>query len=145
MCHVADTVADIAKTPHDCDRSTCNVATSDSTATAFSLNAQVHVFQWIDGGFAVTATWTESESHGCTGSPGETICMWYRAAYTAYTIQNYENTACEEGGAQVDKGDPFVLRSPNANGVGSDFYCVTGTCRTKGAHYWEVNRRAGGP
>lgn len=58
--------------------------------------------------------YSESETYTCTRDKGETICLWYKMAYTAYTIKNYESTACKEGGApELDKGDPIVLRSPN--------------------------------
>lgn len=43
------------------------------------------------------------------------------------------------------EGDPFEFTSPNSEGKGSDFYCVIGTCQSKGAGYWNTDGRYGGP
>jgi hypothetical protein len=38
-----------------------------------------------------------------------------------------------------------VIKSPNVNNKGGEYYCVVGTCRSKGEQYWDNTGRAGGP
>ena len=84
--------------------------------------------------------WSEEEQHLCDGDPGDTVCVWYNMAYTAYTVQNGYQGDCLD--VQVD---PYVMWSPNTNNAGGGYYCVVGTCRNINAEYWDYNGRAGGP
>lgn len=97
-------------------------------------------YEWISGGFAVSKEWSEEETHNCDGNPGASVCVWYRAAYTAYTVKNSYSGEC-----LTSETEPYVMKSPNTNNAGGAYYCVVGTCREKGAEYWDENGPAGGP
>lgn len=77
------------------------------------------------------------------GEKGETACVWYNVAYTAYTVRNGKYSPGV--GSWTPHGDPFVIWSPNANNKGGGFYCVIGACRSQGDGYWVESGRAGGP
>ncbi|KAF4439172.1 hypothetical protein FACUT_4355 [Fusarium acutatum] len=38
-------------------------------------------------GFMVQRTWTTGNSYTCQGNPGDRVCVWYKVAYTAYTVR----------------------------------------------------------
>lgn len=53
---------------------------------------------------------------------------------TQYTVQYYNENGCFQ---QEDVGEPVTIKSPNSgNAGGHGWYCVIGTCRTKGEGYW---------
>lgn len=69
---------------------------------------------------------------------GDTICVWYNTAHTAYTVQNWQDNA--------STGNPDVMFSPkNKHNDGKSYYCVVGTCRSMGQGYWDKSGPAGGP
>ena len=76
----------------------------------------------------------------CTGQPGENVCLWYKMAYTAYTVKNSYQGEC-----LISEPEPYVMWSPNSNNAGGGYYCVVGTCRNINAEYWDYSGRAGGP
>lgn len=125
-----------------CDSLGCSVGSQNSESITVGWTASASAAGWISGGFGVTVTWTTGNSYTCNGNPGDTICVWYNTANTAYTVQNYNYNQCT-GAAPY--GDPFVMFSPNINNVGGYYYCVVGTCRNQAAAYWNYNGPAGGP
>ncbi|KAF2830289.1 hypothetical protein CC86DRAFT_433967 [Ophiobolus disseminans] len=43
------------------------------------------------------------------------------------------------------KVNQWIIKSPNEKNAGGGYYCVIGTCRSKGDQYWDNSGRAGGP
>ncbi|KAF5675860.1 hypothetical protein FCIRC_7232 [Fusarium circinatum] len=121
----------------------CSVGQSDSTSYTIGWTAGVSSPEggWISGGFSVSESWTTGNSYTCNAGKGETVCIWYNIAHTAYTVQEWTKNTCTEGSG----GTPFVMFSPNENNKGDGYYCVIGTCRSKGEGDWDYNGRAGGP
>ncbi|RYP57212.1 hypothetical protein DL770_010717 [Monosporascus sp. CRB-9-2] len=124
---------------------TCSVGEQQSTSFTVGFTATVNPAAWISGGFSVSQSWNTGNSYTCGGNSGDTVCVWYNTAHTAYTVQNgIVNTVC---GGSEPVGDPFILFSPNSENVGGSYYCVIGAqyCRSKGQGYWDKSGRAGGP
>ncbi|RYP43800.1 hypothetical protein DL768_009661 [Monosporascus sp. mg162] len=124
---------------------TCSVGEQQSTSFTVGFTATANPAAWISGGFSVTQSWVTGNSYTCSGNSGDTVCVWYNTAHTAYTAQNgIVNTVC---GGSEPVGDPFILFSPNTDNVGGSYYCVIGAqyCRSKGQGYWDKSGRAGGP
>ncbi|KAF5975483.1 hypothetical protein FCOIX_7669 [Fusarium coicis] len=121
----------------------CSVGQTDSTSytIGWTAGASSPGGGWISGGFSVSESWTTGNSYTCNAGKGETVCIWYNIAHTAYTVQEYTKNTCTEGKG----GTPYVMYSPNENNKGGGYYCVIGTCRSKGEGYWDYNGRAGGP
>ena len=70
------------------------------------------------------------------------VCIWYKIAHTAYTVMNiFEGDRC----LGDLPSDLFVLKRPNEDNRGGGYYCVIGTCRSKGDDYWVKDGRPGGP
>lgn len=90
----------------------------------------------------MTGSWTTGNSYNRTGNSGDTVCVWYNTAHTAYTCQNGAYNDCT--GFSPSSGE-FVMFSPNINNVGGGYYCVIGTCRSQGSGYLDYNGPAGGP
>ncbi|KAF4426135.1 hypothetical protein F53441_14140 [Fusarium austroafricanum] len=122
----------------------CSVGKTDSESftIGFTVSAGGPAATWMSGGFSVSESWTTGNSYTCNGGPGETICIWYNIAHTAYTVQEWSSNPCGGGHAS---SKPYIMFSPNANNKGGGYYCVVGTCRSKGEGYWDYNGRAGGP
>lgn len=64
--------------------------------------------------------------------------MWWRFAHTTYDVVQKEK-ACshfdDKTGKQ--KGDPFVVTSPNKAQVGSGYVCAKNDkCKSKGHYFW---------
>ncbi|RBA17472.1 hypothetical protein FPRO05_02196 [Fusarium proliferatum] len=128
----------------DCaNAASCSVGQTDSVSYTIGWTASAGgpSGNWISGGFSVSESWTTGNSYTCNGGKGETICIWYNIAHTAYTVQEYTKNTCTEGSG----GTPYVIYSPNESNRGGGYYCVIGTCRSKGDGYWDYNGRAGGP
>lgn len=106
------------------------------------MSGNSHLNKWISAGFPVQEKWTTGTDYNCEAEAGETVCVWYNVAHTAYTVSNKVTDGCN-GISQ--NGDPFILYSPNQNNVGGSEYCVIGPCRNKGDSYWNYNGPAGGP
>lgn len=108
----------------------------------FGFSAEATVDSWVGLGFNVEESFSESNSYTCYGESGQTTCIWYNMAYTAYTVQ--KNIA---GCGQANKpiGEPFVLKSPNSNNAGGEmYYCAQGTaCQTMNYGYWDNSGPAG--
>ncbi|KZF19049.1 hypothetical protein L228DRAFT_271675 [Xylona heveae TC161] len=122
----------------------CSIGQSNSISYTLGWNAGAIIDEWITGGFDVSVSWTTGNVQTCDGSSGETVCLWYNTAFTAYTVQNYKVNNCNQNFSP--SGDPTILWSPNTNNAGGGaYYCVVGTCRSQGQGYWDYNGRAGGP
>ncbi|KAF5011964.1 hypothetical protein FDECE_1970 [Fusarium decemcellulare] len=122
----------------------CSVGQTETTS--FSIGFSVSLGDgpkggWISGGFDVSKSWSTGNTYTCTGGPGETVCIWYNTAHTAYTVQDTDHNPCSDPVTH----DPYVMFSPNARNQGGGYYCVIGTCRSKGEAYWDKTGRAGGP
>ncbi|KAI1116085.1 hypothetical protein F5Y14DRAFT_407999 [Nemania sp. NC0429] len=126
------------------DASTCAVSVTTEHTIEYSFSIE-GAYEWISGGFSVGESYTDGESHECGGSTGETVCVWRRYQYTAYTVA--DETCYYFNGAASDctTSDSYVTSSPNNCQTG-EFFCETGdTCSSEGAGYWEENTGAGGP
>ncbi|KAF2094600.1 hypothetical protein NA57DRAFT_80399 [Rhizodiscina lignyota] len=120
----------------------CTVGQEDSQSFSVGWSADLVATEWISGGFSVDESWETGNEYQCTAGTGETVCIWYGTAHTAYTVQNNYDTTCNEDST----GGPFVMYSPNANNAGGvSYYCVVGPCSYKGAGYWDKSGPAGGP
>jgi hypothetical protein len=95
------------------------------------------------GGFDVSVSWTTGNNYGCDAGKGNTVCVWYNTAHTAYTVENGMLNDCT--GFQ-STGGSLIMFSPNSNNAGCGYYCVSGAqyCRNQGAAYWDYSGRAGG-
>ncbi|KAF5689054.1 hypothetical protein FDENT_4556 [Fusarium denticulatum] len=121
----------------------CSVGQTDSTSYTIGWTAGISSpgGRWISGDFSVSESWTTGNSYTCNAGKRETVCIWYNIAHTAYTVQEWTKNTCTDGHG----GTPYVMYSPNENNKGGGYYCVIGTCRSKGEGYWDYNGRAGGP
>ncbi|RYP03435.1 hypothetical protein DL764_005151 [Monosporascus ibericus] len=123
----------------------CNVGQQQSTSFTIGFTATGSPATWISGGFSVSQSWITGNTYNCKGNRGDTVCIWYNTAHTAYTVQNgIINTVC---GGRRPVGNPFILFSPNTGNVGGDYYYIIRAryCRSKGQGYWDKSGRAGGP
>ncbi|KPM37924.1 hypothetical protein AK830_g8633 [Neonectria ditissima] len=119
----------------------CSVGESQSQSITVGFSVSATLWEWLTGGFDVSVSWTTGNTYTCTADAGETVCIWYNTAHTAYTVQNADSGPC----LNSPVGDSFVLYSPNANNDGGGYYCVVGTCRSQTNGYWNYDGPAGGP
>ncbi|KAK0736414.1 hypothetical protein B0T21DRAFT_288243 [Apiosordaria backusii] len=129
-----------------CGDGDCEIQYETGRAETFSWSASASIAGWISGGFAVEKTHSHAEATTCNGKPGDIhVCVWQKVAHTAYTVQNWIVNPCNNDAKP--EGEPFVIWSPNANNVGSEYYCVRNTCRAgKGDNYWDKSPSIpGGP
>ncbi|ORX34142.1 hypothetical protein BD324DRAFT_636833 [Kockovaella imperatae] len=118
-----------------CASGDCSVSVSDTVT--LSYHSDVSLNNWISGGFDVAQSFSMGSDYACNAGANDEVCVWISFGTTAYTVGSRDTC-----GNIYDVG---VLQSPNKNGQGSTFYCVTGKdCRTKGQGYWEGGC-AGGP
>ncbi|KAG9255765.1 uncharacterized protein F5Z01DRAFT_699546 [Emericellopsis atlantica] len=122
---------------------TCTVGHEQSKTFTVGWTSEISADGWISGGFEVQQSWTSGNEYTCYAHTGETGCVWYNLAHTAYTVHNHEYNSCVWPTNKYS--DPFVMWSPNKNNRGGGYYCVIGTCRAQGDYYWDLNGRAGGP
>lgn len=54
----------------------------------------------------------ETHTYSCTGNSGDTVCVWYNTAHTAYTVQNGAYNDCT---GFSPSGGTLVMYSPNSN------------------------------
>ncbi|KAF5662963.1 hypothetical protein FHETE_7708 [Fusarium heterosporum] len=125
----------------------CSVSENESKSFTIGWTASVTPVAWVNGGFSVSLSWTTGNAYSCSGGHGEDVCIWYKTAHTAYTVQNRERVTgpCATDGKWHFTSDPFVMFSPNEGNRGGGYYCVVGTCRAQGDAYWDYSGRAGGP
>ncbi|RSL82000.1 hypothetical protein CEP51_005430 [Fusarium floridanum] len=120
----------------------CSVGSMQSKSFTIGWSSDFSGVPWISGGFSVSESWTTGNSYSCNAGKGETACIWYNTAHTAYTVRETARNSC--GGSYTARG-PYILFSPNEQNRGGGYYCVIGTCRSQGDEYWDKSGRAGGP
>jgi hypothetical protein len=99
---------------------------------------------WISGGFAVQQTWETGNNCECTGVKGQTVCVKYKTAMAAYTVNKGSYWACN-GQTHWDS-ENVIIWSPNKNNKGGGFYCGIGaTCKYQGQRWLKKEGRVGGP
>lgn len=108
----------------------------EGTSTEWS--ASISADGWISAGFAVSDYEESGEVQTCYGGQSETICVWYRFAHTAYTVQNWYKPCSSLGPGEWEKsGDEYVIASPNKDSVGSGSICgKDAQCKSKGHKFW---------
>ncbi|KAJ4127885.1 hypothetical protein NW768_008165 [Fusarium equiseti] len=114
-------------------------AKSESFTVGFSVSAGGPADNWISGGFEVSKSWTDANEYSCEGAAGDTVCIWYSTAHTAYTVKKLTSNPC----TGTTKYGPYIIFSPNKQNRGGGYYCVNGACRAKDDEYWDYNGRAG--
>lgn len=88
---------------------------------------------WISGGFEVTEYAESGEVSNCQGETGDVICVFWRAAYTDYTVS-------VEDLCTLEPTFETVLSSPNANGLGSTYLCAKNhQCVNEGYEFWNTS------
>ncbi|KAH3905284.1 hypothetical protein HBI56_209680 [Parastagonospora nodorum] len=123
----------------------CSVDQSNTDSFSIGFSAEIVPFKgkWTKGSFSVQKSWQTGNAYRCEGQRGETVCIWYNTAHTAYTVYDVKTDITCAG----TLGKTYVMKSPNEGnrGVIDDHYCVIGTCRKKGDQYWDNTGPAGGP
>ncbi|KAI5365104.1 hypothetical protein Slin14017_G049940 [Septoria linicola] len=130
--------------PLDCDPERgCEIAATEVEGTSFGWSAGASVDGWISGGFEVSEYTESGQVANCYGEAGDTICVWWRAGYTSYTVQTIRRCQASD----QPSGEPFYMLSPNSGGVGGSFICAKNEkCGEKGFEFWNDNGRPqGGP
>lgn len=122
----------------------CTVGYSETKGISitWSVNADFGSKGWISAGFSVAVSWNTGTDYHCSAGPGETVCVWYNTAHTAYTVRKAFND-CRTG--KQSFSEPYTISSPNLFNAGGGQYCVVGACRHEGANYWDRSGPAGGP
>lgn len=95
--------------------------------------------RWTSGDFHVQKKWNSGTNYDCSGNAGETVCVWYKFAHTAYRVQNYYQNTC----GWNSHTDAFVLFSPNQDNLNGGQYCVVGPCRYEGDWWWDYDGPTG--
>lgn len=131
--------------PFDCEEAReCSIQHNEVKSYSVSWSAGASVWQWINGGFAVTETVEMGNGYECGGSTGDYFAVFKQVGHTAYKVRNAYYNACY---GWRETGEPFTLRSPNANNKGSKFYCAYGRhlVREESGYQFFTDDRAGGP
>jgi hypothetical protein len=123
----------------------CTVGYAESESFTIGFTASATIDEWATFGFSVTKTWTTGNNYNCGGVAGDEVCIWYKTAHTAVTVKNYATTLAICGNPSTIISDPIIVKSPNEDNRGGGYYCVIGTCRSKGDNYWDNSGPAGGP
>ena len=124
----------------------CSVGQTNSVSYTLGWTATATAWQWLNAGFNVGVSWTTGNSYTCNGNKGDTVCVWYSTAFTAYQVQNH--AVNEQCGGDNPSGEPFTMYSPNSQNKGAKaYYCVVGAnnCRSQGDQYWVYDGKQGGP
>ncbi|KAF2828371.1 hypothetical protein CC86DRAFT_465212 [Ophiobolus disseminans] len=121
----------------------CLVGQSKSESFSIGFSTSGSADGWFSAGFDVQKSWTTGNDYQCYGAAGDTVCVWYNTAHTAYTGRPYTVNSCDPGRRIYRK--EIIMKSPNKANRGGGYYCVVGTCRAQGDGYWDDSGRAGGP
>ncbi|EQL02562.1 hypothetical protein G6O67_004188 [Ophiocordyceps sinensis] len=119
-----------------CGDEGCSIGSSKGQTVSASISGKLSA--WASLGFNVGSSFSIGTSTSCSGKAHQTICEWYKVAYTSYNVcLTSWKKGCHER---------FVIRSPNNNNQGGR-YCVHGPgyCRYKGAKYWDLSNDRPGP
>jgi hypothetical protein len=107
---------------------------SSNQATSYSFGWEVSVganTPFTSAGLSVSQSWTNEESHGCTGEKGDEVCLWYRIKYFEYELKA---TGCK--GAK-DKPHRKIKAPVTGEGRDTEYYCMTGKyCLGDGHTFW---------
>jgi hypothetical protein len=118
-----------------CASADCSVSSTNSHTIGWSASVGFSP-PWTSGGFSVSESWSWGSSYTCGAKPGQTVCVWYAIAHTAYWARQYWGSTTGKDICN-NPSDPFVIWSPNINNAGGGYYCVIGTCRNNNDGYWE--------
>lgn len=122
---------------NDCGEATeCSVGHEVSKSYTVGWSGGVSGFDFFSGGFEVQESWATGDTYTCTGKTGETVCVWYIVAHTAYTVDSWtEYPGCPTG--QPIEKERAVIKAPNKDNAGGKYDCRIGAeCRTQGDNYW---------
>ncbi|PGH12037.1 hypothetical protein AJ79_04546 [Helicocarpus griseus UAMH5409] len=123
--------------PKNCaDNVGCEIAATEveGVSTAFSVSASVG--GWFGAEFQVSKYAESGEVANCQGEPYDKICVLWRFAHTAYTVQKWSE-GCAMKNIPDRTTDPYMIASPNANGRGSGYVCGKNEqCMSKGHYFW---------
>jgi hypothetical protein len=125
--------------PLECGDDSCTAGQSKtfSISVGFSVGSGGGPDNFANGGFAVSTQGSTTETDSCTGGKGDTVCLWYAVAHTAYTVEG-----CDELG----NCPQYVMKSPNKNNLGGGFLCgKNDQCKSINTEIWKNNGPAGGP
>ncbi|KAG5747982.1 hypothetical protein H9Q69_004333 [Fusarium xylarioides] len=113
----------------------CSVSTTNTKSISKTYSATINLPIWISGGYNVAKSWAFGASYSCNGGAGDTVCVWYKVAHTAYRVR------MPKGLTEKDMHGPqIVIASPNKENKGGGFQCATGkNCVYKGATYWDCH------
>ncbi|PLN78462.1 hypothetical protein BDW42DRAFT_143501 [Aspergillus taichungensis] len=122
----------------------CTVGRTESESYSIGFSSSLTGGGWITGGFDVSKSWSTGNTYSCSGEEGDEVCIWYKTAHTAYEVhrEGYMDCFMTTCGARCPEAD-YTLTSPNERNSGGGYYCVIGTCRSKGEQYWEEGRKGG--
>ncbi|KAI5212761.1 hypothetical protein E4T42_03323 [Aureobasidium subglaciale] len=129
-----------------CPGEECSASKTDSTTVGYSVNIGGS-YSWINGGFSVSESKTDGETHACPNSGHDTVCVWRSYEVTAYTVAD---TTCYyfNGASSMCSGDSNqrVIYSPNDCQNDSPYLCkYDGDCQSKEDSYLITDGPAGGP
>ncbi|KAK9415860.1 hypothetical protein SUNI508_09989 [Seiridium unicorne] len=133
----------------DCSDGPCEIAYLDAQSYEIGFSGDLLGADWISGGFSVTQSHQTGNTPNCQSKPDEEqdiLCVWFRTAHTAYTVQNWKHDLNQNPTDGDKDGDPHVLTSPNDKNVGHAYVCGRGDrCKEQGAEFWGSSAPAGGP
>ncbi|KAF7548808.1 hypothetical protein G7Z17_g6808 [Cylindrodendrum hubeiense] len=125
---------------HQCGNEGCEISKSETEGHTVGFHADASAGGWISAGFDVSEYVESGEVQTCYGEAGDTICVFWRAANTMYTVNIQSNMCCRAG----DKS-PMVITSPNVNNLGSGSICGRNEqCHTIDHSYWNNMERQNG-
>lgn len=114
----------------------CSVGHEVSKSYTVGWSGGVSGFDFFSGGFEVQETWATGDTYTCTGKTGDTVCVWYIVAHTAYTVDSWiEYPGCPTG--QPIEKERAVIKAPNKNNAGGNYDCRIGDeCKAQGEARW---------
>ncbi|CZR64860.1 uncharacterized protein PAC_14759 [Phialocephala subalpina] len=107
----------------------CSVCQKESMSYTIGWSSSATADEWLTCGFDVSVSWTTGNTYSCTGNSGDTVCVWYNTAHTAYTVQNGAYNDCTRFSPL---GGTLVMYSPNSNNVGGGVIVLLGRVGLRG-------------
>ncbi|KAK2616693.1 hypothetical protein QQS21_000305 [Conoideocrella luteorostrata] len=130
----------------ECNDGDCSTGHEESNSHTIKYSATFGYGEWISAGFEVSEAQSTGQVNTCHAKKGDRVCVWWRTAHTAYTVQTYRHNAAFSPTKGNKIGQPTVIKSPNKNHVGSGYICGRGDqCDTKGEEKWGNITPFGGP
>lgn len=127
----------LTQVPHVCNGAEeCSIGHEVSQSYTVAWSGGVSGFDFFSGGFEVSESYTTGNTYTCTAKTGQTVCIWYIVAHTAYTVDSWtEYPGCPTG--QPIEKERAVIKAPNKNNAGGNYDCrIDDECRTQGDNYW---------